>query len=49
MINSTMSCFKVAEIPKKLADIVANVIELQWLIRYPQPNKKHLIAVLNTW
>ena len=39
MIDPATGWFKIAEIPKKSADIVSNVVETTWLSGYPWPTK----------
>lgn len=37
MIDPVTGWFEIAEIPKKSADVVINVLEQTWLVRYPRP------------
>jgi transposase InsO family protein len=37
MIDPVTGWFEIAEIPAKTADVVINVLEQQWLVRYPRP------------
>ena len=39
MIDPVTGWFKMAEIKTKSADVIANVIELTWLNRYPWPTE----------
>ena len=39
MIDPATGWFEIAELPDKRADIIANLLETTWLVRYPWPNK----------
>eukprot|EP00957_Ditylum_brightwellii_P167015 12714793-Ditylum_brightwellii.AAC.1 len=39
MIDPVTSWFEIAEIKRKRADTIANVVETTWLIRYPYPTQ----------
>jgi hypothetical protein len=36
-IDPVTGWFEIAEIPKKSADVVINVLHQTWLVRYPRP------------
>ncbi len=42
MIDPATGLFEIAEIPEKKADVIANILEMTWLTRYPWP--KYVIA-----
>jgi transposase InsO family protein len=37
MIDPVTGWFEIAEIPAKRADVIINVLEQTWLVRYPRP------------
>jgi hypothetical protein len=37
MIDPVTGWFEIAEVPKKSADVVINVLDQTWLVRYPRP------------
>ena len=37
MIDPVTGWFEIAEIPAKCADVIINVLEQTWFIRYPHP------------
>ena len=39
MINPATGWFEIAEMPRKSADIVSDIVEIVWLSRYPWPTK----------
>ena len=39
MIDPTTGWFEIVEVPEKRADIIANLLEQQWLMRYPWPTQ----------
>ena len=39
MIDPAMGWFEIAEVPTKQADNVVNILEFNWLTRYPWPTK----------
>ena len=38
-MDQATSWFEIREIPKKRADIIANIVEQAWLTRYPWPTQ----------
>ena len=39
MIDPATGWFEIAEIPNKKADFIANILEINWLTRYPWPTE----------
>ena len=39
MIDPATGWFEIMEVPEKRADIIANLLEQQWLMRYPWPTQ----------
>jgi hypothetical protein len=37
MIDPVTGWFEIAEVPKKSADVVINLLDQTWLVRYPRP------------
>jgi hypothetical protein len=50
MINLATGWFKIAKIPARTADVVMNIFEQEWLMRYPYPIKVVMErGVQNSW